>query len=65
MPVLADDLRYLIDRNHRTARPPLHDLVARMPNSVEARRLLGESYQRGAKASWRSLANKRQPETTT
>ena len=51
MPTLADDLRYLIDRDHQTARPLLHDLVARLPNSVEARRLLGESYQRSFDAA--------------
>jgi len=28
MPALADDLRQLIDRDHQTARPLLHDLVA-------------------------------------
>jgi hypothetical protein len=33
MPTLADDLSYLIDRDHQTARPLLHDLVARLPNS--------------------------------
>src|SRR5580704_2695570 len=51
MPVLADDLRYLIDRDHQTARPLLHDLVAQLPNSVEVRRLLGESYQRSFDAA--------------
>jgi len=45
MQAIADDLRDLIARDHQAARPLLHDLVARLPNSVQARRLLGESYQ--------------------
>jgi hypothetical protein len=51
MPALADDLRQLIDRDHLTARPLLHDLVVRLPNSVEARSVLGGSYQRSLEAA--------------
>src|SRR5271167_4803397 len=50
MQAIADDLLHLIDIDHQTARPLLHDLVARLPNSVEARTLLATSYLRSLEA---------------
>ncbi len=46
MTTLPDDLRQLIESDQQAARPILHDLVARLPKSAEARALLGQSYLR-------------------
>jgi tetratricopeptide (TPR) repeat protein len=46
MPALNGDLRQLIESDPQTARPLLHDLVERLPKSVEARTLLATSYLR-------------------
>jgi hypothetical protein len=46
MTTLIDDLRQVIERDQWVARPLLHDLVERLPNSVEARALLAQSYLR-------------------
>ncbi len=46
MTTLSDDIRQLIQVDYLSARPLLHDLVARLPNSVEARTLLALSYLR-------------------
>jgi tetratricopeptide (TPR) repeat protein len=43
---IASDLRQLIEYKQEVARPLLTDLVQRMPESVEARFLLGQSYLR-------------------
>ena len=43
---IASDLRQLIEYKQEVARPLLTDLVQRMPQSVEARFLLGQSYLR-------------------
>jgi hypothetical protein len=51
MASLGGDLRQLIERDHKTARPLLHDFVARLPNSVEARTLLATSYLRSLEAA--------------
>ena len=50
MATLAEDLRQAIERDQWLARPLLHDLVARLPNSVEARALLAQSYLRSLEA---------------
>ncbi|MDE3175060.1 MAG: hypothetical protein KGM15_03000 [Pseudomonadota bacterium] len=50
MPTLIDDLRQIIERDQWAARPLLHDLVARLPKSVEARALLAQSYLRSLEA---------------
>jgi tetratricopeptide (TPR) repeat protein len=47
---LAEDLRQAIERDQWLARPLLHDLVKRLPNSVEARALLAQSYLRSLEA---------------
>src|SRR6185437_1373670 len=46
MATLIDDLRQVIERDQWIARPLLHDLVDRLPKSVEARVLLAQSYLR-------------------
>lgn len=46
MTTLSDDIRQLIQVDYLSARPLLHDLVAQLPNSVEARTLLALSYLR-------------------
>src|SRR5271154_304075 len=51
MQALGGDLRQLIEHDQQTARPLLHDLVARLPNSVEARSLLATSYLRSLEAA--------------
>ncbi len=48
---ISGDLRQLIERDQRAARPLLADLVARMPKSVEARALLAQSYLRSLEAA--------------
>lgn len=50
MPTLVDDLRQIIERDQWAARPLLHDLVERLPKSVEARALLAQSYLRSLEA---------------
>ena len=50
MPTMFDDFRQLIERDQWTARPLLAGLVDRMPNSVEARMLLAQSYLRSLEA---------------
>jgi tetratricopeptide (TPR) repeat protein len=50
MPTLIDDLRQIIERDQWAARPLLHDLVERLPKSVEARALLAHSYLRSLEA---------------
>ena len=50
MASLADDLRQAIERDQWVARPLLHDLVDRLPRSVEARALLAQSYLRSLEA---------------
>ena len=50
MATLADDLRQAIERDQWVARPLLHDLVERLPRSVEARALLAQSYLRSLEA---------------
>jgi hypothetical protein len=51
MPTLVEDLRQVIERDQWAARPLLHDLVERMPKSVEARLLLAQSYLRSLEAA--------------
>ena len=51
MATLAEDLRHTIERDQWAARPLLHDLVARLPKSVEARSLLAQSYLRSLEAA--------------
>lgn len=46
MTTLSDDIRQLIQVDYLSARPLLHDLVAQLPHSVEARTLLALSYLR-------------------
>ena len=46
MTILSDDIRQLIQTDYLSARPLLHDLVAQLPDSVEARTLLALSYLR-------------------
>ncbi len=50
MATLVEDLRQVIERDQWVARPLLHDLVERLPNSVEARALLAQSYLRSLEA---------------
>jgi tetratricopeptide (TPR) repeat protein len=50
MPTLVEDLRQVIERDQWAARPLLHDLVERLPKSVEARALLAQSYLRSLEA---------------
>lgn len=50
MASLVDDLRQTIERDQWAARPILHDLVERLPNSVDARALLAQSYLRSLEA---------------
>ncbi len=50
MATLIEDLRQVIERDQWVARPLLHDLVERLPNSVEARALLAQSYLRSLEA---------------
>src|SRR5947209_11368860 len=50
MPTLVEDLRQIIERDLWAARPLLHDLVERLPKSVEARALLAHSYLRSLEA---------------
>lgn len=50
MATLADDLRQTIESDQWVARPLLHDLVERLPKSVEARSLLAQSYLRSLEA---------------
>ena len=50
MASLAEDLRQAIERDQWVARPLLHDLVERLPQSVEARALLAQSYLRSLEA---------------
>lgn len=51
MATLAEDLRQTIERDQWAARPLLHDLVERLPKSVEARALLAQSYLRSLEAA--------------
>ncbi len=51
MTAVGADLRQLIETDQKTARPLLHDLVARLPKSVEARVLLATSYLRSLEAA--------------
>ena len=51
MPTLVEDLRQVIERDQWAARPLLHDLVQRMPKSIEARVLLAQSYLRSLEAT--------------
>ena len=51
MATLVEDLRQVIERDQWAARPLLHDLVDRMPKSVEARVLLAQSYLRSLEAT--------------
>jgi len=51
MATLVEDLRQVIERDQWAARPLLHDLVERLPNSVEARALLAQSYLRSLEAA--------------
>ena len=51
MATLVEDLRQAIERDQWAARPLLHDLVERLPNSVEARSLLAQSYLRSLEAA--------------
>jgi len=51
MSALSGDLRQLIERDQKAARPLLHDIVARLPNSAEARALLAQSYLRSLEAA--------------
>jgi tetratricopeptide (TPR) repeat protein len=46
MATLPEDLRQLIEFDQQSAKPLLHDLVARLPKSAEARGLLAQSYLR-------------------
>src|SRR4051794_30357470 len=48
---LSDDLRQLIEHDQKSARPLLHDLVERLPQSPEARALLAQSYLRSLEAA--------------
>jgi tetratricopeptide (TPR) repeat protein len=48
---LSEDLRAVIERDQWAARPLLHDLVERLPKSVEARALLAQSYLRSLEAA--------------
>ena len=50
MATLVEDLRQVIERDQWAARPLLHDLVERLPKSVEARALLAQSYLRSLEA---------------
>src|ERR1700761_5024860 len=50
MATLVEDLRQVIERDQWAARPLLHDLVDRMPKSLEARVLLAQSYLRSLEA---------------
>jgi tetratricopeptide (TPR) repeat protein len=50
MATLVEDLRQVIERDQWVARPLLHDLVERLPKSVEARALLAQSYLRSLEA---------------
>ncbi len=50
MATLIDDLRQVIERDQWAARPLLHDLVERLPKSLEARSLLAHSYLRSLEA---------------
>ena len=50
MATLVEDLRQVIERDQWAARPLLHDLVERLPHSVEARALLAQSYLRSLEA---------------
>jgi hypothetical protein len=47
---LVEDLRQVIERDQWVARPLLHELVERLPRSVEARALLAQSYLRSLEA---------------
>ena len=51
MATLVEDLRQVIERDQWAARPLLHDLVERLPKSVEARALLAQSYLRSLEAA--------------
>jgi tetratricopeptide (TPR) repeat protein len=51
MATLVEDLRQIIERDQWTARPLLHDIVERVPKSVEARALLAQSYLRSLEAA--------------
>lgn len=51
MQAVSDDLRHLMNTDHLTARPLLQDLVARLPNSVEVRMMLGDWHLRGVDAA--------------
>jgi tetratricopeptide (TPR) repeat protein len=50
MATLVEDLRQAIERDQWLARPLLHDMVERLPKSVEARALLAQSYLRSLEA---------------
>jgi tetratricopeptide (TPR) repeat protein len=50
MATLVEDLRQVIERDQWLARPLLHDIVERLPHSVEARALLAQSYLRSLEA---------------
>src|ERR1700677_357125 len=50
MATLVEDLRQVIERDQWAARPLLHDLVDRLPKSIEARALLAQSYLRSLEA---------------
>jgi tetratricopeptide (TPR) repeat protein len=50
MATLVEDLRQAIERDQWLARPLLHDMVERLPYSVEARALLAQSYLRSLEA---------------
>jgi len=51
MSALSTDLRQFIERDQKSARPLLHDLVTRLPTSGEARALLAHSYLRSLEAA--------------
>src|SRR5271163_3365023 len=51
MSALSGDLRQLIERDQKAARPLLHDIAARLPNSAEAQALLAQSYLRSLEAA--------------
>jgi tetratricopeptide (TPR) repeat protein len=51
MATLVEDLRGVIERDQWAARPLLHDLVERLPKSLEARALLAQSYLRSLEAA--------------